>query len=149
MLREKVFLVPWAPMYLFVGGLEREVDSRTPGEFWCSDIPAEASLAKASSSLSLFGKWCSFLHVLLFLIKERAFSFLPLLWYSCCPLWNLFPLWMIHADLFSSLILTINTSTMLMDLEGIKLSEILHWNINLKYFFGSWEVAWERGDPGR
>lgn len=75
MFREIVFLVPWAPVYLFVGGLEREVDSRTLGEFWCSDIPAEDSLAKASSSLSLFGNWCSFLHVLHFSIKERVFSF--------------------------------------------------------------------------
>lgn len=75
MFREIVFLVPWAPMYLFEGGLEREVDSRTLGEFWCSDIPAEDSLAKASSSLSLFGNWCSFLCVLHFLIKERVFSF--------------------------------------------------------------------------
>lgn len=75
MFREIVFLVPWAPMYLFEGGLEREVDSRTLGEFWCSDIPAEDSLAKASSSLSLFGNWCSFLRVLHFLIKERVFSF--------------------------------------------------------------------------
>lgn len=75
MFGEIVFLVPWAPVNLFVGGLEKEIDSRTLGEFWCSNIPAEDSPAKASSSLSLFGNWCSFLHVLHFLIKERVFSF--------------------------------------------------------------------------
>lgn len=123
MFREIVFLVPWAPVYLFCRWIEREVVCELLVSSG-AQIYLQRTLLPRLHLLSLW-ELMPFLHVLHFFNKREGFLFFCLFDTVAAHFWNLFPLWMTYVLLFSSLLLTTG------HFNYVVTSEHLSWNISL------------------